>query len=42
VLKELIEQHQSDLVSRVVMQGLVKGGPAIGTPVLGAYDEVLD
>ncbi|KAM0189961.1 hypothetical protein ACHAPA_008503 [Fusarium lateritium] len=36
VLKELIEQHQSDLVSRVVMQGLVKGGPAIGTPVLGA------
>ncbi|KAM0340861.1 hypothetical protein ACHAPU_010277 [Fusarium lateritium] len=36
VLKELIEQHQSDLVSRVVMQGLVKGGPVLGTPVIGA------
>lgn len=35
VLKEMIEQHQSDLVSRVVVEGLVKGGPAIGTPVLG-------
>ncbi|KAH8734019.1 ribosomal protein L4 domain-containing protein [Ilyonectria robusta] len=36
VLKELIEQHQSDLVSKVVMQGLVKGGPAVGTKILGA------
>ncbi|KAF4991713.1 hypothetical protein FDECE_13944 [Fusarium decemcellulare] len=36
VLKEMIEQHQSDLVSRVVMQGLVKGGPATGTTVIGA------
>ncbi|KAG8350083.1 hypothetical protein FVEN_g11779 [Fusarium venenatum] len=36
VLKELIEKHQSDLVSRVVMQGLVKGGPETGTRVLGA------
>lgn len=36
VLKELIEKHQSDLVSRVVMQGLVKGGPEAGTRVIGA------
>jgi large subunit ribosomal protein L4 len=36
VLREMIEQHQSDLVSKVVMQGLVKGGPAVGTKVLGA------
>ncbi|WAO92498.1 Hypothetical protein NCS54_01001100 [Fusarium falciforme] len=36
VLKEMIEQHQSDLVSRVVMQGLIKGGPATGTRVIGA------
>ncbi|KAF7544472.1 hypothetical protein G7Z17_g9925 [Cylindrodendrum hubeiense] len=35
VLKELIEQHQSDLVSKVVMQGLVKGGPIVGTKILG-------
>ncbi|KAM0549794.1 hypothetical protein ACHAPJ_009233 [Fusarium lateritium] len=36
VLRELIQQHQSDLVSRVVMQGLVKGGPELGTTVIGA------
>ncbi|KAI5461737.1 ribosomal protein L4 domain-containing protein [Mariannaea sp. PMI_226] len=35
VLREMIEQHQSDLVSKVVMQGLVKGGPEVGTKVLG-------
>ncbi|KAF5632572.1 ribosomal YML6 mitochondrial [Fusarium tjaetaba] len=36
VLKEMIKKHQSDLVSRVVMQGLVKGGPKLGTPVIRA------
>ncbi|KAF7561015.1 hypothetical protein G7046_g3120 [Stylonectria norvegica] len=36
VLKEMIQAHQSDLVSRVVMQGLIKGGPATGITVLGA------
>ncbi|KPM40772.1 hypothetical protein AK830_g5778 [Neonectria ditissima] len=35
VLKELIERHQSDLVSKVVRQGYVKGGPAVGTKILG-------
>lgn len=34
VLKEMIEQHQSDLVSRAVVQGLIKGGPALGTSVI--------
>ncbi|CAM1507824.1 Fc.00g046720.m01.CDS01 [Cosmosporella sp. VM-42] len=36
VLKEMIEQHQSDLVSRAFVQGWVKDGPVIGTKVLGA------
>lgn len=36
VLKEMIEQHQSDLVSKVVVQGLVQGTPVGGTKVLGA------
>lgn len=36
VLKEMIENHQSDLVSRVVMQGFVKGGPVSGTKIIGA------
>ncbi|KAG4283127.1 hypothetical protein FPRO06_09800 [Fusarium proliferatum] len=35
VLKEMIRKHQSDLVSRVVVQGLVKG-PKLGTPVIRA------
>ncbi|KAH7160339.1 ribosomal protein L4 domain-containing protein [Dactylonectria estremocensis] len=34
VLKELIESHQSDLVSNVVMNGLVKG-PTVGSRILG-------
>lgn len=36
VLKEMIEQHQSDLVSRIVFNGVTKPGPAIGEKVLGA------
>ncbi|GFP55764.1 hypothetical protein ACSS6W_008837 [Trichoderma asperelloides] len=30
VLREMIEQHQSDLVSRIVINGFAKGGPALG------------
>ncbi|KAL7811992.1 ribosomal protein L4 [Trichoderma gracile] len=30
VLREMIEQHQSDLVSRIVVNGLPKGGPPLG------------
>jgi large subunit ribosomal protein L4 len=29
-LKEMIEQHQSDLVSRIVVNGFAKGGPVLG------------
>ncbi|UKZ45945.1 hypothetical protein TrVGV298_000139 [Trichoderma virens] len=34
VLREMIEQHQSDLVSRIFVNGLPKGGPALGEKVL--------
>ncbi|KAM0450979.1 hypothetical protein ACHAO4_006373 [Trichoderma viride] len=30
VLREMIEQHQSDLVSRIVINGFAKGGVALG------------
>lgn len=36
VLKEMIEQHQSDLISRVVVNGVPYAGPALGQKVLGA------
>jgi large subunit ribosomal protein L4 len=36
VLKELIKRHQSDLVSKVFVQGVRVGGPVLGTKVLGA------
>ncbi|KOS17209.1 54S ribosomal protein yml6 [Escovopsis weberi] len=35
VLREMIEQHQSDLVSRIFVNGLHKQGPIIGERVLG-------
>lgn len=35
VLQELIEQHQSDLVTKVMVDGF-KSGPPTGTQVLGA------
>jgi large subunit ribosomal protein L4 len=35
VLKELIERHQSDLVSRIFVSGMPNLGPAIGEKVLG-------
>lgn len=34
VLREMIEQHQSDLVSRIFVNGIPKGGPALGEKVL--------
>lgn len=36
VLKEMIEQHQSDLVSRVMINGFAHNGPESGQKVLGA------
>lgn len=36
VLKEMIENHQSDLVSKVVTQGFIKGGPVSGVKTIGA------
>jgi large subunit ribosomal protein L4 len=36
VLKELIKQHESDLVSKVVINGFAPGGPQSGIKVLGA------
>lgn len=36
VLKEMIEQHQSDLVSKVVVNGFAHSGPQSGQNVLGA------
>ncbi|KAH8171182.1 ribosomal protein l4/L1 family protein [Sarocladium implicatum] len=36
VLKEMIEQHQSDLISRVFINGSPPTGPAVGQKVLGA------
>lgn len=35
VLKEMIQMHQSDLVSRVFVRGLPPAGPQIGKPILG-------
>lgn len=35
VLREMIKTHQSDLVSRVFVNGLPPTGPEIGKPVLG-------
>lgn len=35
VLREMIEQHQSDLISRVFINGAMPSGPAMGTKVLG-------
>lgn len=35
-LKEMIEQHQSDLISRVFIKGSPPTGPAVGQKVLGA------
>ena len=35
-LRELIQQHQSDLVSKVVVQGFPQPGPLIGHQVLGS------
>lgn len=34
VLKEMIERHQSDLVARVVADGIPKSGPSTGEIVL--------
>lgn len=36
VLREMIEQHQSDLVTRIVVGGLPNKGPESGIKVLGA------
>ncbi|KAG9252877.1 ribosomal protein L4 domain-containing protein [Emericellopsis atlantica] len=36
VLKELIKQHESDLVSKVVINGFAPAGPQSGVKVLGA------
>jgi large subunit ribosomal protein L4 len=35
VLKEMIEQHQSDLIAKVFINGALSTGPATGQKVLG-------
>ncbi|KAG7120039.1 hypothetical protein HYQ44_004535 [Verticillium longisporum] len=33
-LRELLESHQSDLVSKILIRGLAQSGPAIGEPIV--------
>ncbi|KAK3378209.1 ribosomal protein L4 domain-containing protein [Podospora didyma] len=40
-LKEMIKSHQSDLISRVAVRGILAKGPPLGRPLVQSIDETI-